>query len=247
MRDDQASSLRRMFHPPAAQTLAIAGQDAAPIAVHLARALAADGARVLLVDLALGEVAASAGVATRYDLAQALDGDRSAADVLCEGPDGVTVLPAARAFARLSAGDDWRAAVGAVASRAGAFDHWLVHGGTLDGVDALCALAPTTASATACYAVLKAIARTRDARGAASIVVHRTTSVDAARDAHRHVAATAKRFLGLDVPFEAHLPDAPWPSAAWRSWPDFAATAGGRAFVELAHRLLAPRAQAAQR
>lgn len=246
MRDGQASGLRRLFRPTAAQTFAIAGQDAAPIAVLLARALADQGARVLLVDLALGEVAACAGIATRYDLAQALDGDRGAADVLCEGPDGITVLPAARAFARLASGGDWRTAVGAVASRAGTFDRWIVHGGTPGGVDTLCALAPNAASATRCYAVLKSLARTREVSGSASIVVHRAASADAARDTHRHVAATAKRFLGFDVPLEAHLPEAPWAAATRAAWSDFAATAGGRAFVELAQRRLASSVRAPQ-
>lgn len=250
MRDQQLAGLRRLFKPGAAQVLAIAGQDAAPIALHLARALAADGARVLLVDREVGAVARHAGLCTRYDLAQALDGDRPPLDVLCDGPDGITVLPAARAFARFGGddcGDDWRASVGAVAARAGAFDHWIVHGGPLPGVDTLCALAPTTESVTACYAALKGLARSRDARGAASIVAHGARSEQAARDAYRSVAATARRFLAVDVALEAFVPGAPWPSPQLAPWSRFAATAAGRAFAELAHRRVAPAAaQAAQ-
>jgi hypothetical protein len=246
MRDQQLAGLRRLFKPGAAQTLAVAGQDAAPIALNLARALAADGARVLLVDREVGAVAHHAGLCTRYDLAQALDGDRPPRDVLCDGPDGITVLPAARAFARFG-GDDWRASVGAVAARAGAFDHWIVHGGPLPGVDTLCALAPTAESVTACYAALKGLARSRDARGTASIVAHGARSEQAARDAYRSVAATARRFLAVDVALEAFVPGAPWPSAQLAPWASFAETAAGRAFAGLAHRRAAPAAaQAAQ-
>jgi MinD-like ATPase involved in chromosome partitioning or flagellar assembly len=247
MRDEQLSGLRRLFQPAAAGTLAVAGEGGAPIALHLARALAADGARVLVIDRAVGAVAQCAGLATRYDLAHALDGDRPAMDVLRDGPDGVTILPAARALAR-AGGDDWREAVGAIASRAGAFDHWIVHGDPPAGVDTLVALAPSHEAITACYAVLKAMARTRDGRAAASIVVHGARDARAAQDVHRGVAATAKRFLGLEVPLEAFVPEAPWPAPRTLAWPGFAGTAAGRAFVELAHRRAAAGdARAAQR
>lgn len=244
MRDDQATGLRRLFPPAEAPITAIAGPDAAAIAVHLARALAADGAQVLVVDRSVGGVAAAADIRTRYDLAHALDGDRSPDDVLCDGPDGIVVLPAARAFGRFERAGDWRDAVAATTRRRGAFDAWIVHGPPPAGAYGYIALAPTAEAITAAYAAMKEVARS--ARGARlGAIVHRAPSADAAKEVYASVSSTARRFLTIDLCYEAFLPGGPWATPASLAWPRFAATVAGAAYSDLARRLVAAPARAA--
>ena len=237
MRDDQATGLRRLFRPADAPVVAVGGTDAAAIAVHLARALAADGAQVLVVDRTVGEIATAAGIRTRYDLAHALDGDRAPADVLCDGPDGIVVLPAARAFGRFSHEHDWRAAIAASAACRGVFDAWIVHGTPPVGARGLVALAPTAEAITAAYAVLKDVARV--ARGTSiGAIVHKAATPAAAREVYASVSETARRFLGIDLTYASFLPEGPSAHPATLAWPRLRATSAGAAFIDLARRLI---------
>ena len=97
---DQAAGLRRMLAPRGLRVLPLSGaarpEDQARIAAQLGQALARIGRHVTIVDQSRGAVASHWGLRTRYELGHALSGDRTWRQVLQRGPDGVTLLPASR-------------------------------------------------------------------------------------------------------------------------------------------------------
>jgi flagellar biosynthesis protein FlhG len=102
---DQAAGLRRMLAPRALRVLPVTGAasdlDQARITAQLAMQLAGSGRQVIVVDQSCGAAAAHWGLRARYELSHVLCGDRTWNQVLLEAPGGVVVLPAARGLARL--------------------------------------------------------------------------------------------------------------------------------------------------
>jgi MinD-like ATPase involved in chromosome partitioning or flagellar assembly len=58
--------------------------------------------RVLLLDRTCGEAARGFGLRARFELKHALTGDKTLHDVALEGPQGIVLLPAARALELMS-------------------------------------------------------------------------------------------------------------------------------------------------
>lgn len=102
---DQAAGLRRLLAPRGLRVLpvsgAASGHHQARIVAQLAVLLANCGRQVILIDQSCGAIAAHWGLRARYELSHVLSGDRSWEQVLLEGPRGVAVLPAARGLAQL--------------------------------------------------------------------------------------------------------------------------------------------------
>lgn len=100
---DQAEGLRRILAASRTRTVAIVagtrGAGATSCIVNLARALARQGKRVLIVDEnhSSTNVAATLGLQARFDLKQVIEGYCRLSDALLHGADGITVLPASRA------------------------------------------------------------------------------------------------------------------------------------------------------
>jgi flagellar biosynthesis protein FlhG len=103
--NDQASGLRRLLAPRGLRILPVSGaasdQDQARVVAQLAAWLGSTGRHVILVDQSCGAVSNYFGLRARYELSHVLCGDRAWDQVLLEGPQGVAVLPAARGLARL--------------------------------------------------------------------------------------------------------------------------------------------------
>lgn len=98
--EDQAAGLRRLFAPAReAAHIAVAGDGRAALVAGLARGLAGAGKEVVVVDEhGGGEGAAAAfGLAPRFDLLQAANGDVAAARVVQRPEAAIRVVPAARA------------------------------------------------------------------------------------------------------------------------------------------------------
>jgi flagellar biosynthesis protein FlhG len=220
--DDQASGLRRLLVRRTLRVLplfgAVRAADQARIAAGLAVALARCGRRVVILDQSRGEVPAQFGLRVRYDLAHVLSGDRDWHQVLLEGPPDITVLPAARGLAglagqsgkgaiaglleplyRLSAEPDLLllnlVAAGDAAPLADARGDWLF-------------VSPSGASGVmTAYREIKQLAQLRPQ--------HLQVLVDGgadAADAHLafgNLAATAQRFLGLDLNFYGNVEHRP--------------------------------------
>jgi flagellar biosynthesis protein FlhG len=102
---DQAAGLRRMLAPRGLRVLPVTGAasdiDQARVTAQLATLLAASGRQVIVIDQSCGAASAHWGLRARYDLSHVLCGDRTWNQVLMEGPGGVVVLPAARGLAKL--------------------------------------------------------------------------------------------------------------------------------------------------
>jgi flagellar biosynthesis protein FlhG len=202
-RDDQATGLRRLFARGATPVGAIAGTDADAATVALARACADVGERVLILDRSRGAVAAHAGTRARHELWHVLEGDATAEMALLRIADDVTLLPAARGLDLLAAGrDDWRDGVAAALGRfAATFDTWIVHG--LPPAATGCArpifmVNPTRAGVTDAYARIKALAASQG-RSRFGIVAARVAESRAGEAMFTSLAATAKRFLGVEL------------------------------------------------
>ena len=212
MLPDQAHGLRRLFTHRAARMLGVVGEDAAGLVVELARAFAALSLRVLIVDRTCGEVARALGLKARYELRHALAGDRTLAQVALDGPDGIVVLPAARALAELDAATpaDAQAACEHIDAALGPFDLMLVNGVPLALPDAgvLLTLSPTSAALTLAYTELKRLSRKGHPRRC-EIVIQNARTEAAAMDAFDSVALTAGRFLGMTLALAGTLPAAP--------------------------------------
>ena len=104
---DQAAGLRRLFGARSPQVVAFAsGREACgrtSLLTHTATALAQAGHGVLIIDENNGpnNAVASFGLASRYDLLNVLNGERSLAQVMLRAASGIALLPAARAAREL--------------------------------------------------------------------------------------------------------------------------------------------------
>ncbi len=205
MRNDQAQGLRQLFVQGAVPTCAIggAGNDAAVLAI--ARAFAAQGERVLLLDRSRGGIAGCAGKRARHELWHVLDGDVPIANALIPLGERLTLLPAARGLDLLAADPrDWRDVVAAtIGAREAPFDLWLVHGmpPSAQGCDEpFFIVAPTRVSVTRVYAQIKALV-TAQGRRNFGVLVAESGDPAAAGAVFKGLAATAKRFLGVNLEF----------------------------------------------
>lgn len=213
MLEDQASGLRRLFMRRRERPLGVGGADATPVVFDLARALADLGSRVLVIDRTRGEVAARLNARVRFELVHVIDGHRSLADVLIDGPSGISVLPAARGLDELALAFDW--------SDGGwqqclstwldevqrDFDVWLINGLPPSGseADILLAVSPTAQGITCAYAQIKALAHCQGHRSF-GIVVHQAACDATAQAAFARVANTARRFLRAHVDYRGRIP-----------------------------------------
>jgi len=97
---DQAAGLRRIATPRPVRVIAITsgkgGVGKTNVSVNLGMTLAAQGKEVLLLDadLGLANVDVMLGLHTNYDLSHVLKGERTLEEVICQGPQGLRIVPA---------------------------------------------------------------------------------------------------------------------------------------------------------
>ncbi len=206
---DQAEGLRRMLAGRAPRVIhfvsGAAGAGRTALVSNLAVALAALGREVIVVDEnnRLGNACDAFGLRPRYELAHALCGDRPLAEVVLDGPQGVRVLPAARAghvqgamsgaLARLLHDADFvlvDCARGMAAARA-------PFAGTV--AEVIVPAAAEAAAITETYAWLKQVAARRE-DFAAQLVIGRALGAEQARAIHANIASVARERLGLELP-----------------------------------------------
>jgi flagellar biosynthesis protein FlhG len=213
---DQARGLRTIFCRNGPAMLAFVGAaDTTGVTLDMALTLAQGGYRVLVLDRTHGEAATGLGLKARYDLAHLLRGERRLDELLQWSPQGIGVLPGARALAASDDGDpDVRAGVARfLASIRDRFDLCLVNGAppaiSDDDIphEVVLVTSPTRASITDAYARIKALAPTAD-RFRMRVVVNRATSEDSARCIYTSLAETARRFLAAQLDYGGYLPPA---------------------------------------
>jgi flagellar biosynthesis protein FlhG len=104
---DQAAGLRRLLARSSSRVVTVVGArdglGATSIVVNLAAVLGSTGKDVLVLDenLSQDNVANTLALKARYDLLTVVRGDKTWRDVMLNGPEGVSVLPVARAMQSL--------------------------------------------------------------------------------------------------------------------------------------------------
>lgn len=104
---DQAAGLRRLLACSSSRVVTVVGArdglGATSIVVNLAAVLGSTGKDVLVLDenLSQDNVANTLALKVRYDLLNVAHGDKTWRDVILNGPEGVSVLPVARAMQSL--------------------------------------------------------------------------------------------------------------------------------------------------
>jgi len=208
-RQDQATGLRRLFARDRLQMLRVRSPGATAVSLELAYALVVLGHRPLIVDLEKGEAAIALGLKARYDLAHVMSGDKSMADVLLMGREGIGVLPAARGLYRAAEQGRWKDALSnLLRDTPQPFNVWLISGGedfVGEPESPLLVIAPTRSSITGAYATIKSLARNHGQRDF-RVVVDRAASESVALSAYESIAETSRRFLSARLDYCGYLP-----------------------------------------
>jgi flagellar biosynthesis protein FlhG len=184
------------------------------IVTNLAIALARQGLRPLVVDgdLGLANVDLLLGIAPQYDLQDVVLGNRSVADVVIDGPDGIKILPASSGVEELANLDEYRTEVliRSLTELEGDVDIILIDcpSGIGRGAVSLAQVADpilvvTTPEPTAfsdAYAMIKVLSR-RSLKCVPVLVVNEADSEEQAAAVAKRVRAVAKRFLNIDVDY----------------------------------------------
>jgi flagellar biosynthesis protein FlhG len=229
-RSDQAAGLRRMLARERLRVLAVdAGARAADktaAVLALARAAAAQGGRIVVLDQSAGDIAGALALTWRWELAHLLSGEREWRDVVLAGPEGVGIVPGAKGIgALLGSGAGGEALFGGFA-RLPARPDLLLLNLAARGPEAGALLPPESeilmvaraaaASVTATYGRIKAHVR-RHARRRFRLLVSGAEDREA-RALHATMAGVTRRFLGAELAYGGAVPAGAGPLApAWRA------------------------------
>ena len=223
-RVDQAAGLRRLFGGEShlqVVTFAAGGEGLGrSVAVaNVATALARLGKEVLVFDenTAEDDVASSFGMVGRYDLLNALNGERRLAEVLIEPMPGLHVLPAARAvrkLGRLTRGQQ-QAFTAAVKQLDRPLDIILVDASTqhpagfsplgLAAHETVVVLSASSASITEAYALIKKVSHSF-ARRHFRILVNKVKNLPDARSIFDNIADVAEQRGVARLEFAGAIP-----------------------------------------
>jgi flagellar biosynthesis protein FlhG len=220
---DQAEGLRRLLVRASTRVVTVAaariGMGATSVVVNLAATLARTGKDVLVLDenLSHDSVGNLLTVKPRFDLLDAVRRDKTLREIMPSTPQGVRVLPAARAIralpqlslpqreyllecmAEASAGVDV-----VLVDAAAAGEHGI--SASLAKEQPLLLVMNTTAYAiTESYAMLKRMA-TQDGRRNFGIVVNKARNEEEARTVFGNVAQVASRHLHARVEYLGYIP-----------------------------------------
>jgi flagellar biosynthesis protein FlhG len=222
---DQAEGLRRLMSFSRARTIALVGgtrgAGATYCLINLARALSRKGRRVLLVDenRSTRNIAVSLGLRVRFDLKQVI-GDHCKLDAaLLRGPDGIWVLPAARAAQALPRLDDLseQRAMDCFAQLDCAADIVLLdalsdaHEPTPFATavqEVIIVVTPGPSSITGGYAAVKRMSRSHGRRRF-HILVNRAHDENTADRVFTNMTEAATRHLDVALDFMGAIPHAP--------------------------------------
>lgn len=208
---DQATGLRRILRPARLRVLPVAagmqGTGKTRIVIELARAAAAAGQRVVVLDQSRGDIATALSLTWRRELEDLLNGSHEYAQVALPGPAGCAIVPGARGLARLvESGEDGARLFGGFARLASAPTLVILNTAAKDasgcrlvppGAETLLVVRPTQVSITATYARMKDLVR-RHGRRNFRLLVNRADA-QAAGALHAHVSEVARRFLDAEV------------------------------------------------
>ena len=219
---DQAAGLRRLLARSSSRVVTVVGArdglGATSIVVNLAAVLGSSGKDVLVLDenLSQDNVANTLALKARYDLLHVVRGDMTWQDVILRGPQGVRVLPVARAIQGLPKLDETQRErlLESLSAAAKGMDVVLVDAAragqsvcaSLSGDEPLLLVLNATASGiTESYALLKQMAL-HNGRQAFDIVVNKVGSEREARAIFDNMALVANVHLQVHLEYLGHIP-----------------------------------------
>jgi len=189
------------------------------VVANLAMALRREGKKVLIfdADLGLGNVDVLLALAPRYTIRHVLEGQKTLAEVIVEGPHGILVLPAASGVQELTRLDEFQ--------RRRLIDEFETYGGDIDvllvdtsaGIsenvsffcvasqDIVVVTSPEPTALTDAYALVKVLC-TRYREKRFSILVNSARNAADARDVYRKLSLAAGRFLNISLDYVGYIP-----------------------------------------
>ena len=211
--NDQATGLRRILRPGRLRVLPVAagmqGTGKTMVVIELARAAAAAGQGVVILDQSRGDVAGALSLTWRRELDDLLSGEHEYSAVALPGPGGSAIVPGARGIERIvESGEDGTRLFGGFAHLSSAPDLVILNLAGKDGAgcrlvpadaEMLLVARPTNPSVTATYSRMKDLVR-RHGRRRFRLLVNRADA-QAAAALHANVAEVARRFLDAEVAF----------------------------------------------
>lgn len=220
---DQAAGLRRLLARASTRVVTVAGARSGlgvtSVVVNLATTLARGGKDILVLDenLSAANVANSLALKPRYDLLNAIRGDKALHDIMLQPMRGVHVLPAARAMQalpKLTVVERERL-LDCLAEASQGMDVVLVDGSNEEGCFVSASLAPeqplllvinaTAAAITESYAMVKRMTM-QDGRRSFQIVVNKARDAAEAKTVYGNVAEVARRHLNVRMEYLGYIP-----------------------------------------
>ncbi len=228
------------------------------LATNLAVALGQRGAHVVLVDgdLAQANLDLLLGAHPRWDLSHVLAGEKSVEEVVVQGPEGVTLVPAASGAPELAELDDFRRELllRSLSFADESADLMIIDTATgmsrqtlelcRSAHDLLVVVTPEMTSCSDAYGLVKTLQKEGALMRAPRLIVNMATSPEESEEAANRMQLFARHFLRLEVEVLGTVPYDPSVSRAARNqepvtiaWPDSPAALAYRA---LAARLWKP-------
>jgi flagellar biosynthesis protein FlhG len=219
---DQAAGLRRLLARSTSRVVTVVGArdglGATSIVVNLATVLADSGKDVLVLDenLSHDNVANTLALKVRHDMLNVARGEKTWQEVMLRGPQGVRILPVARAIQNLPKLDETERErlLDSLSAAAREMDVVLVDAAraghsvcaSLSGDEPLLLVLDATSSGiTESYALLKQMA-VHNGRQAFDIVVNKVATERAALAVFDNMAGVARRHLQVRLEYLGHIP-----------------------------------------
>ena len=189
------------------------------IVVNLAYALQRLGAQVMILDadLGLANIDVLLGLAPRFNLQHVLEGQKTLADILVQGPAGMTILPASSGghdVAHLSEAQRFRL-LDALDALQYDFDFLLVDTGAgisanviyfnIAAQDIVIVVTPEPTSLTDAYALIKILA-TQYGEKHFKVVMNTVVSAADGKAAFSRLSMVTERFLNISLDYLGFIP-----------------------------------------
>lgn len=215
-RNDQAHGLRRLAGNNPIQVIAITGGKGGVgktcASINLSLALSQRGKQVLLLDadLGLANVDVLLGLHPQYNLSHVISGECSLEDIVCDGPEGLRIVPAAsgrRRMADLGAAEH-AGLIAAFSELALQFDVLIVDtaAGIADSVisfsqasqQVVVVICDEPASITDAYALMKVLSTDHHVRNF-HVLTNMTADAAEGRALYEKISRAAEKFLDISL------------------------------------------------
>ncbi len=222
--NDQANGLRKMTNPSQpVKVIAVAsgkgGVGKTNITVNLGVALASQGKQVLLMDadLGLANIDVMLGLHPQYNLLHVLDGSKTLAEIIVEGPAGLKIIPAASGIQKMAelSPAEHAGMIQAFSEMEQHIDILLIDSaaGIADSVisftraaqEVIIVVCDEPASITDAYALIKLLSREYGVDHI-HIITNMTRNIQEGRELFNKVLMVCERFLDVNLDFMGIVP-----------------------------------------